>query len=379
MLNKAVYGLPQAGRAWHTEVSSALLAAGYLRSSADPCVFVISTAEFSNVLVIHVDDFLAAPSSTMATEHLEATLGARYKIKASLNPTSILKLRIGYTPKGITVDQEVYCREMLKAYGFESLKPASMPLNNSLSQQLLAQTPESVVSLSPKSKRDMQAQAGSLLYAVTGSRVDLAQAVGQVCRHMHDPSKLDLDALKHIFSYLVSHLSDSLFFPFGEPNSPLSFCAYSDVSWNNEVASSHSTGGNIVCLATGGVKSPLVWSSHRQALVTRSVTEAEFVEASGVAQEAEWLRIWLEDARVPFVLPIPLFVDNQSAVALIRNPVHAKRTKHIRAMYHYIQQAVKLGTVTVSWCDTESNLADALTKVVPLPTFQRFISTIFGH
>ena len=278
----------------------------------------------------------------------------------------------------IAIDQEKYLRDVLLNYKMDKLKPASIPLSSSLATQLLSQLPDAPC-LSPKDTQLMQSQAGSLLYAVTGTRPDIAQAVGLVCRHMHSPTSVDLEALKHIFRYLVSHISASLFFPYAEVTEPLRLTAFSDVSWNCEVSSSHSTGGHLVCMTTGGVLSPIVWSSHKQALVTRSVTEAEFVEASAAAQELEWLRIFLEGAQIPFVLPIPLSVDNQSAIALVRNPVHHKATKHIRSMYHYVQQAVSLGSVSVVWCNTEDNLADPLTKSVPLPVFEHFFSSLFSH
>ena len=63
-------------------------------------------------------------------------------------------------------------------------------------------------------------------------------------------------------------------------------------------------------------------------------------------------------------LEVPTIVieDNQGAIAMSRNPVTHSRTKQIDIHFHYVQEAIKEGEVTVHYCPTEEMLADILTK-----------------
>jgi hypothetical protein len=74
---------------------------------------------------------------------------------------------------------------------------------------------------------------------------------------------------------------------------------------------------------------PISWLSKKQAMVTLSTAEAEYVALSTAAQEAVWLRQLLKDFKVPLEQPTLIKEDNQGAMAIARNPVSHGRTKHI--------------------------------------------------
>ena len=56
-----------------------------------------------------------------------------------------------------------------------------------------------------------------------------------------------------------------------------------------------------------------------------------------------------------------IYCDNSSVIALSKNLVFHKRTKHIDAKYHHIRKLVKNGEVFLKHCKTEQ-FADILTK-----------------
>ena len=62
--------------------------------------------------------------------------------------------------------------------------------------------------------------------------------------------------------------------------------------------------------------------------------------------------------------------DNQCAIAMAKNPVGHKRTKHIDIKHHFIREAVQAGTITLEYCQTKQMLADILTKPLPKPQFE---------
>ena len=54
--------------------------------------------------------------------------------------------------------------------------------------------------------------------------------------------------------------------------------------------------------------------------------------------------------------------NNQSAIAMAKNPVGYKKTKHIDIKHHFIQEAVHAGTFALEYCQTKQMLADILIK-----------------
>lgn len=59
-----------------------------------------------------------------------------------------------------------------------------------------------------------------------------------------------------------------------------------------------------------------------------------------------------------------LMVDNKSAIALSKNPVHHDRSKHIDIKYHYIRSCIEEGKTDVEHIGTDGQLADLLTKAL---------------
>ena len=57
-------------------------------------------------------------------------------------------------------------------------------------------------------------------------------------------------------------------------------------------------------------------------------------------------------------------IDNQSAIALTRNPVFHGKSKHIHKRYHFIRECVENGQVEVEHVPGEEQKADILTKAL---------------
>jgi len=55
-------------------------------------------------------------------------------------------------------------------------------------------------------------------------------------------------------------------------------------------------------------------------------------------------------------------VDNNSAIALMKNPVFHGRSKHIEIKFHFIRECVERGQIVVKRVGTLEQKADALTK-----------------
>jgi len=59
-LNKALYGLRQAGRQWNAKLHEAIINLGLKATNADPCVYIDQQGNELTILLVYVDDILLA-------------------------------------------------------------------------------------------------------------------------------------------------------------------------------------------------------------------------------------------------------------------------------------------------------------------------------
>ena len=79
------------------------------------------------------------------------------------------------------------------------------------------------------------------------------------------------------------------------------------------------------------------WASKKKQIVALSTVEAEYVAATSTTCQAVWMRRMLRSLCYEQVKGTTLYYDNSSTIALSKNSLFHKRTKHIDAKYHYIR------------------------------------------
>ena len=94
---------------------------------------------------------------------------------------------------------------------------------------------------------------------------------------------------------------------------------------------------------------------------------------SEATKEAIWLRQLLSDLGYQQEAPTTLFIDNQSSIALAKNPVMHARTKHIDIRHHFIRDHLENEDINLEFINSEEMIADILTK--PLTTEKYRINT----
>ena len=130
---------------------------------------------------------------------------------------------------------------------------------------------------------------------------------------------------------------------------------YCDSDWAGDGETFHTRGG-YVCTTFG---SPVSWSSFKIKSVTASSCEAEYMAAAHAVRECIWLRYLLSDLGYGDLQPtqysklcgkdyekermlercshleIPVMMcgDNKGCIAISKNPVLHKRSKHIHIAY----------------------------------------------
>ncbi|GAA5914055.1 Ty1/Copia family ribonuclease HI [Sporobolomyces salmoneus] len=202
------------------------------------------------------------------------------------------------------------------------------------------------------------------MYAMLGTRPDIAHAVGVLGCHSANPGPLHWAAVVHVLRYLKGTLDYGL--EFNPDNSPLTgFKAYSDSDWGACPTTSRSTMGYTFILANGAV----AWSSKLQPRVTGSSSEAEYIGLSHASKEAVFLSQLLSELGYPLPHPTTLFGDNQGANALSRDPQFHYRTRHLCLNEHFVQEQVQQGFINVTYIPTSQMVADIMTKSLPAPSF----------
>lgn len=67
-----------------------------------------------------------------------------------------------------------------------------------------------------------------------------------------------------------------------------------------------------------------------------------------------------------------MWIDNQSAIKLIKTGNFNRRSKHIDVRFHFISEKVKENSINIKYCNTSDQIADIFTKPLGAIKFKRF-------
>ena len=272
-----------------------------------------------------------------------------------------LGISVTRSADGLFLSQRQYAVELLQRAGMAECHSTTTPVDTHAKLSATAGAPVA----NPSTYRSL---AGALQY-LTLTRPDLAYAVQQVCLFMHDPREPHLSMIKRILRYLKGTLSSGLHIGVGPVQS---LVTYSDADWAGCPNSRRSTSGYCVYLGDNLIS----WSSKRQTTVSHSSAEAEYRAVAHVVAECCWLRQLLQELHVSIASATVVYCDNVSAVYMITNPVHHRRTKHIEIYIHFIREKVALGQVWVLRVLSSHQFTDIMTKGLPVQLFTEFRSSL---
>ena len=205
------------------------------------------------------------------------------------------------------------------------------------------------------------------MHLAVGTRPDIAFAVSTVAQFSTDPGLIHWEAMKQIYRYLIG--TKKLALTFGEGKHGLE--GFTDADGASQ-EHRHAITGYVYILDGGAIS----WASKKQELVTLSTTEAEYVAATHAAKEGVWLCRLVGEVFHPLLHPTPLYLDNQSAIALTKDGSFHAHTKHIDIRYHLIHFAVDNHTFHLIYCPTDSMVADTLTKALPSIKAKHFAASL---
>ncbi|KAG7598335.1 Reverse transcriptase RNA-dependent DNA polymerase [Arabidopsis suecica] len=364
LLNKSLYGLKQAPRQWNEKFDNYMTEIGFTRSNYDSCAYIKVLEEGSVMfLLLYVDDMLVAAKDKEAISQLKRELSIKFEMKDLGPAKKILGMQIiRDRPNGaLWLSQGDYLNKILVTYNMEEAKLVTTPLGahfklSAATEEALAKDEEFMKSV-PYSNA-----VGSIMYAMIGTRPDLAYPVGVISRYMSQPAKDHWLAVKWVMRYIKGTLDTKLCY---KRNADFKIVGYCDADHGADRDKRRSITGLVFTI--GG--NTISWKSGLQRVVALSSTESEYMSLTEAVKEAVWLKGLLKEFGYE-QKKVEIFCDSQRAIALAKNNVHHERTKHIDVKYHYIREVIANGDVEVLKISTEKNPADIFTKVVPVSKFK---------
>ncbi|GJX51196.1 putative ribonuclease H-like domain-containing protein [Tanacetum coccineum] len=299
-VEKALYGLHQAPRAWYETLSTYLIENRFRRGTIDKTLFIKKDK----------GDILLVQMSSMG------------------ELTFFLGLQVQQKEDGIFISQDKYVAEILKKFDFATVKTASTPI----------ETNKALVKDEEAEAVDVhlyRSMIGSLMY-LTASRPDIMFAVCACAR-----------------------------------DSPFDLEAFSDSDYARASLDRKSTTGGCQFL----VKRLISWQFKKQTIVSNSTTEAEYVDAANCCGQVLWIQNQMLNYGFNF-MNTKIFIDNESTICIVNNPVFHSKTKHIQIRHHFIRDCYKKKLIQVIKIHTDHNVADLLTKAFDVSRFNFLIASI---
>ena len=406
IISKALYGLRSSGRSFRDYLAMNLRELGFISSKADPDLWMKAAVKPNGdhvyeYVISYVDDLIF---QGIDPKGFMDALGQRFTLKPGSikEPDSYLgvdvkKFRIpdsddpdkvrwafestSYVKKAIS-DLE---RELGEA-DLRLLPNAKTPLASGYRPELDL-SPE----LGSKQLNYYQGLIGVLRWICEIGRIDILMPVSLLSRYLVSARQGHLEQVFHIFAYLKHHPRSTMVFddtiptfrgerfvhcdwtefypdameaiPGNMPNPRgkhvVTTCFVdADHAGCKETRRSHS--GILIFVN----RAPILWYSKRQNTVEASTYGSELLAMRISIEMIEGLRYKLRMMGIPLVEECAVFCDN-SAVVTNTRPEATLKKKHAAINFHRVREAIAAGTIKVAKENTQTNLADILTKLMP--------------
>ncbi|GJS38813.1 hypothetical protein Tco_0563856 [Tanacetum coccineum] len=93
----------------------------------------------------------------------------------------------------------------------------------------------------------------------------------------------------------------------------------------------------------------------------KSTIGAEYVAAANCRGQVLWIQNQMLDYGFNF-MNTKIYIDNESTICIVKNPVLHSKTKHIEIRHHFIRDSYEKRLIQVIKIHTDHNVADLLTK-----------------
>ena len=402
-LRKALYGLRRSPLLWQKNLTSSLRELGFKEVPQEPCVMLNGGV----VVFFYVDDIVFCYRKGDKEKAHEVI--QQLKMEYQMSTLGELKWFLGIhvlrdrSQRLLWLTQEAYIEKIAKQYEIDlngrlpdtpmaesellPTYPRSVRPTLKSSDEGLSVRPSPLPKVADSSTMLYQRKLGSMLYAATTTRPDIAFAVSRLARFNQDPSQEHHRAADRVIQYLYGTRSRAICY--GRVNGTndmrddgggrsgdeaRSFICASDASFADNTADRKSSQGYIMTLFGG----PIAWRANKQDTVTTSSTEAELLALSQTAKEAIFISRLFKAMTLKLNEPLIIDCDNTQTLRLIKEDTAKLITKlrHVDIHQHWLRQEYAMKRVLLRWKATKEMLADGLTKALPKQRFRNFVNMI---
>ena len=289
--------------------------------------------------------------------------------------------------KAITKNLE----ERLSKIGLKLPSRAVTPMSSDYTPEIDA-TPE----LDQAGITMYQELIGELRWAIEIGRVDILYKVSVLSAYQASPREGHLDQILHIFAFLKKNPKLTLYFDPGMPRiDPNIFNGSSAEEFREQyrdareelpngmprprgrfviitafVDASHASDKRTRRSHTGFIifvnRAPIAFYSKRQATVESSTFSSEFIALKTCVEQIIGLSFKLRMFGIPINGTANVLNDNLSAVGNSSKLESTLNKKHSLVAYHLVRWNIVAEVIKVGWIKMTLNLADALTKRLPV-------------
>lgn len=368
-LLKSLYGLKQSPRQWYAKLSAFLLGLGFQRSRADETLY------FKNGIwiLVYVDDLFIAGELSKIKE-VKEQLSLQFKMKDLGRLSLFLGMQLVQRDNYLFLTQRHYLRRILEKYNMDDCNAVTTPVPAG-AKLVALQVDKDGNAVGIKDHDAYRTLVGSLLYASTHTRPDIAWAVGLLSRYLQAPGATHWSIAKHLLRYIKGTLDYGLRYQ----KTAVELFLHSDSDWAG-AESRKSTTGYVAILAGSAV----TWNSAMQRTVALSSMEAEYVALSEAVKEAQWLMKLVKELykvqggnlhSVPNGAPV-ICSDNNSALIVAKNPEQHKKAKHIDIKHAKVRDEHEAGNIQLARVSSEDNRADIFTKALSRGPHQKGVKML---
>ena len=378
-LDKAMYGLKNAPKAYSDHFMAELRKLDFSQSYKDECLWTLQRGKSFVHALFHVDDIIMVSNDDELRLEVEAKLKTSLDLKCEGEPEMFLGVAIARQADGsYRLSQTHYIEKMAERFSVaDSKKKVEQPCvyGEKLTKEQLPKTEEEK---REAAKLPFQALVGSLIY-VSKTRPDVAYAISNVARFMSCWGVVHFKAALRILMYLyytrdLHHVV--------APHNDMTLRAYVDANWKDERESTNAN-EDVKWKSQYGyllyIDNVLVsWVSKRASSRAHSSMEAEYYAADECAKEVVWFRALLDELTHTQSTPTLLYEDNDACISFSKNNTCHARTKHIDLRAYCLRDYVFDGVCTLKHVSTQHQLADGLTKAQLKGTFVSHVSKMFS-
>jgi hypothetical protein len=372
-LLKSLYGLKQAGELWNKLINKQFCDLGFTRSAHDKCVYIKRNHSNKTVtiIVVYVDDILFTGNDQ---DEIDRTLVHLSDQFTKITDMRILSKYIGLEIERdldnatIYLSQKLYTQQYVDSNVSVSSTPKLIPLSDSIDY----------ASKGDGSIGPIRDKVGKLRYLADRVRPDLLTAVGILGSAADSPTVKHLQGVETLGRYLKGTISASM--KYGGLDKEVKLFGYCDASHLPHGDSKPRLG---YCFYLNNDSGSILARSFKDKTVSHSSCESEIKAIDETVRQAIWIRGFLSELGFPQLEPTVIYTDSQSAKKLIDSFNVGNNSAHLVMRLNYLHEVVEQGTIILKYIDTLNQVADILTKLLPIHSHQHFMEILtqghFGH